>query len=35
MCSNTLKIIRDNTSFLNNIITCDENGIFTYDPETK
>ncbi|KAL4153743.1 hypothetical protein QTP88_001576 [Uroleucon formosanum] len=35
ICSDTLKIIKDDPSFINNIITCDETWIFTYDPETK
>ncbi|XP_050527959.1 protein GVQW3-like [Daktulosphaira vitifoliae] len=35
ICSDTLKIINDNPSFINNIITCDETWIFTYDLETK
>ncbi|XP_050520575.1 protein GVQW3-like [Daktulosphaira vitifoliae] len=35
ICSDTLKIIKDDLSFINNIITCDETWIFTYDPETK
>ncbi|XP_050527144.1 protein GVQW3-like [Daktulosphaira vitifoliae] len=35
ICSDTLKIIKNYPSFINNIITCDETWIFTYDPETK
>lgn len=35
ICSNILKTIKNNTKFLNNIITCDETWIFIYDPETK
>ncbi|KAL4131731.1 hypothetical protein QTP88_009004 [Uroleucon formosanum] len=35
ICSDTLKIIKDDPSFINNIITCDKTWIFTYDPETK
>ncbi|XP_050538772.1 protein GVQW3-like [Daktulosphaira vitifoliae] len=35
ICSDTLKIIKDDPSFINNIITCNETWSFTYDPETK
>lgn len=35
ICSDTLKIIKNDPFFLNSIITCDETWIFTYDPETK
>lgn len=35
VCSDTLKIIKDDPSFINNIITCDETWIFTCDPKTK
>ncbi|XP_026818992.1 histone-lysine N-methyltransferase SETMAR-like [Rhopalosiphum maidis] len=35
ICSDTLKIIKNDQFFLNNIITCDETWIFTYNPETK
>jgi len=35
ICSDILKIIKDDPSFINIIIACDETWIFTYHLETK
>jgi len=34
-CADTLENIENATDFFQNVITCDENWIFQYDPETK
>ena len=34
-CTNILQMIEADFEFLNNIVTCDESWVFTYDPESK
>ena len=34
-CTDMLAMTEINSSFLNNVVTCDEGWVFTYDPESK
>ncbi|XP_068246292.1 protein GVQW3-like [Palaemon carinicauda] len=34
-CTDILKMIEDDSGFLNKVVTCDESWVFTYDPESK
>ena len=34
-CTDILKMIEDDSGFLNKVVTCDESWVFTYNPESN